>query len=170
MDLVLPWSQLESAFGAVSYSAPSSGRVHVGLGERAQWVSLSVERHGQGPPVVRLRSTIMGDERALQALVLALRLPMALVDELDSVDHPDGDGPFDVKQEVLLGRTLLQLLGHNDRLRGVHLHLTKGRLHAVSDLVCLSGYIDADLLVQRVLRLGRAADGMEQRMTGRDDE
>ncbi len=170
MEPALPWLRLESAFECVKQDSASAGRVHVAVGDRTQWVALQVEAPGPGSVVVRLESAIMGDARALEALVLAMRLPAGLADELESGETTGDEAPESFTEAVLLGRTLLELFEHNDRLRGVHLHLSDGRLMAVSDLVCLGGSIDPDLLVRRVERLARVADGMELRTTGLDVE
>jgi hypothetical protein len=119
--------------------------------------------------MIRLETTIMEREVALQKLVTALRRS----DAERIRKSEDGEPPKPVApRKTSPGRDLLYLLQHNDRLRGVSLHLAPtgegGRLIARSDLVCLAGTIDPQLLLSRIHRLARVADGMELRATGDD--
>lgn len=158
MTIRIPWDALKGELDRVEERSDVSGRVQVPVGHRWQWVALSVE----GPPeVLRLESEVMGERRALRSLVLSLGRPAEEGRDADAGSQATAPGAAD-------GRAVLDLLGHNDRLRGVHLHLHEGVLWAVSDLVCTGGDLDERLLLFRLRRLAMVADGLELRATGRD--
>lgn len=154
MEAAIPWRKIEqSGRGEVVVESPTSGRMTVWVGARKQRVQIELLAAGQGSspgerpfPIVRLTTMVVSRERALKALVLGKRRAMA---ERESV-------------------RLLDLLSHNDRLPSVHLHLTAQELRASADLVCLGGAVDDEVLLKRIVRLAKVADGMERRVGGQD--
>jgi hypothetical protein len=162
------WDDLREAFGQVACSGADSGEVCILLGARKQCVQVRVESSEGSTLVVRLSSDTMTHRRALQTLMIPSRQAAILLTEEDEEEgyEPD-ESPAESSPSA--GRKLLDLMGHNHRLRGVHLHLDADRLRASSDLVCLSGEVDMALLKARIERLARIADGMELRATGSED-
>lgn len=170
MTLTIDWQNLRATYSAVESDSDRAGRVRVPLGSRKQWVEITVDAPDDLPAVLRLSSPVMSRERALEALILPIRSTDILsVDE----DEDEGDDSSDEDSaspgNVEGGLRLLSLLAHNDKLRGIHLHLDQNELRASSDLICVSGTVDADLLCARIDRLAQIADGMELRATGVDE-
>ena len=168
MTVTLDWPRLRATYEEAHPDGEQAGRVRVSLGHRRQWVDITMESSGDAPVVVRLSSPIMSRPRALETLILPIRSSEILaVDEDDEPEHEDE--PPASSTGVEGGLRLLSLLAHNDRLRGIHLHLSEHELLATSDIVCLSDAVDFDLLCARIDRLAQVADGMELRATGVDE-
>ena len=164
----IDWNALRKAFEEVEYTGADHGRVRVRLGNRQQWVQVRANATASTTLVVRLSSDAMTRQRALKALLIPSRQSEILLTEEDEADGLETSEP-PPEERSSHGRRLLDLMGHNDRLQGVHLHIDAERLRVSSDLVCLSGTIDMALLQVRIQRLARIADGMELRATGSRD-
>ena len=161
-------SELSSVLSRFVRSKQTTFEVRVSLGTRGQTIRIDDIRDGESR-ILRLTTKVMPITRALETLLLAMPKTTAIIDEGDD-ESSEAEGAVSSTLRDATGARILAMLAHNGRLRGAHLHLGAHELEACSDLVCLDGQVDLDVLCHRVWRLAITADGMERRVMGEGEE
>lgn len=160
--------ELSSALSRFVGSKQTTVEVRVSLGTRGQTIRIDDIRDGESR-VLRLTTKVMPITRALETLLLAMPKTTPIIEE-DDDDPSEAESAASSPLRDATGSRILAMLAHNGRLRGVHLHPGARELQASSDLVCLDGQVDLDVLCHRVWRLAVTADGMERRVMGEGEE